>query len=221
MRQPPALTRTLRLLIVDDHPMVLQGLRTMLHDAGDIDVVAEAADATSAIAAVRCTALDLVLSDMTLPDKTGLVLLKTIKAERPNLPVLMLSMYAEEIFAVRALKLGAAGYLMKDVDAATLIDAIRRAASGGKYVSAGVAERLARRLDADATGTGSLHEQLSEREFEVFRLIATGKSLTEIGLGLHVSVKTVSSYRTRIMEKTGFRSNAEFTRYALDQQLVD
>jgi DNA-binding NarL/FixJ family response regulator len=120
---------------------------------------------------------------------------------------------------VRALKLGAAGYLMKDVETATLIDAIRRAAAGGKYVSAGVAERLARRIDADATG--AMHEQLSEREFEVFRLIATGKSLTEIGLGLHISVKTVSSYRTRIMEKTGFRSNAEFTRYALDQQLVD
>jgi DNA-binding NarL/FixJ family response regulator len=219
MRQLLAATRTLRLLIVDDHPMVLQGLRTMLLEAGDIDVVAEAADATTAIAAVRRTALDLVLSDMTLPDKTGLVLLKTIKAEQPNLPVLMLSMYAEEVFAVRALKLGAAGYLMKDVDAATLIDAIRRAAGGGKYISAGVAERLARRIDADATGT--LHEQLSEREFEVFRLIATGKSLTEIGLGLHVSVKTVSSYRTRIMEKTGFRSNAEFTRYALDQRLVD
>jgi DNA-binding NarL/FixJ family response regulator len=209
----------LRVLVVDDHPMVLQGLRTMLLEAGDIDVVADAGDAATAIAVVRRTALDLVLSDMTLPDKTGLVLLKMIKAEQPRLPVLMLSMYAEEVFAVRALKLGAAGYLMKDVETATLIDAIRRAAAGGKYVSAGVAERLARRIDADAAG--ALHEQLSEREFEVFRLIATGKSLTEIGLGLHVSVKTVSSYRTRIMEKTGFRSNAEFTRYALDQQLVD
>lgn len=219
MRQPTAATHTLRLLIVDDHPMVLQGLRTMLLDAGDIDVVAEAADAATAIAVVRRTALDLVLSDMTLPDKTGLVLLKMIKAERPNLPVLMLSMYAEEVFALRALKLGAAGYLMKDVDAATLIEAIRRAASGGKYVSAGVAERLARHFDAGATDT--LHERLSERELEVFRLIATGKSLTEIGLGLHVSVKTVSSYRTRIMEKTGFRCNADFTRYALDQHLVD
>jgi DNA-binding NarL/FixJ family response regulator len=219
MPQLPASTRKLRLLIVDDHPMVLQGLRTMLLETSDIDVVAAAADAATAIAAVRSTALDLVLSDMTLPDKTGLVLLQMIKAEQPTLPVLMLSMYAEEVFAVRALKLGAAGYLMKDVDAATLIEAIRRAANGGKYVSPGVAERLACRLDSVATG--ALHEQLSEREFEVFRLIATGKSLTEIGLGLHVSVKTVSSYRTRIIEKTGFRSNADFTRYALDQQLVD
>lgn len=222
MAQLPASARKLRVLIVDNHPMVLQGLRTMLLEAGDIDVAAAAAaaaDAATAIAAVRSTALDLVLSDITLPDQTGLVLLKMIKAEQPKLPVLMLSVYSEELFAVRALKLGAAGYLMKDVDAATLIDAIRRAAGGGKYVSSGVAERLARRFDTEATG--ALHEQLSEREFEVFRLIATGKSLTEIGLGLHVSVKTVSSYRTRIMDKTGFRSNADFTRYALDQPLVD
>jgi DNA-binding NarL/FixJ family response regulator len=219
MNQLLSTSPKLRVLVVDDHPMVLQGLRTMLLEAGDIDVVADAGDAATAIAVVRRTALDLVLSDMTLPDKTGLVLLKMIKAEQPRLPVLMLSMYAEEVFAVRALKLGAAGYLMKDVETATLIDAIRRAAAGGKYISAGVAERLASRIDADATG--AMHEQLSEREFEVFRLIATGKSLTEIGLGLHISVKTVSSYRTRIMEKTGFRNNAEFTRYALDQQLVD
>ena len=219
MIQHLSTSRKLRVLVVDDHPMVLQGLRTMLLEAGDIDVVAEAADARTAIAVVRTTALDLVLSDMTLPDKTGLELLQMIKAEQPTLPVLMLSMYAEEVFAVRALKLGAAGYLMKDVDAATLVDAIRLAGSGGKYISPGVAERLARHFDA--VSTGALHERLSEREFEVFRLIATGKSLTEIGLGLHVSVKTVSSYRTRIMEKTGFRCNAEFTRYALDQHLVD
>jgi DNA-binding NarL/FixJ family response regulator len=219
MHQHRPSSRTLRVLVVDDHPMVLQGLRTMLLETGDIDVVAEAADATTAIAVVRSTPLDLVLSDMTLPDKTGLLLLTMIKAERPTLPVLMLSMYAEEVFAVRALKLGAAGYLMKDVDAAVLVDAIRRAAGGGKYVSPGVAERLARHFDAVATG--ALHERLSEREFEVFRLIATGKSLTEIGLGLHVSVKTISSYRTRIMGKTGFQNNADFTRYALDQHLVD
>lgn len=209
----------LRVLVVDDHPMVLQGLRTMLHEAGDIDVVATAADAAAAIAVVRHTALDLVLSDMALPDKTGLELLKMIKAEQPKLAVLMLSMYAEEVFAVRALKLGASGYLTKDVNTATLVEAIRRAAKGGKYISPAVAERLASQLDASATG--ALHERLSEREFEVFRLIATGKSLTEIGLGLHVSVKTVSGYRTRILEKTGFRSNADFTRYALDQHLVD
>lgn len=220
MTQPPLCAPLkLHLLVVDDHPIVLRGLRTMLLEAGDIDVVATAADAAAAIAAVRCTVLDLVLSDMALPDKTGLELLKMIKAEKPGLPVLMLSMYAEEVFAVRALKLGAAGYLMKDVDGATLVQAIRRAASGGKYISVGVAERLATQLAQDAKG--ALHERLSQREFEVFRLIAAGKSLTEIGLGLHVSVKTISGYRMRIIEKTGFRSNAEFTRYALDQNLVD
>lgn len=211
--------RNLRVLLVDDHPMVLQGLHTMLQEAGDIDVVAVAADAATAIAAVRHHRLDVVVSDMALPDKAGLMLLKMIKAEQPDLAVLMLSMYAEEVFAVRALRLGASGYLMKDVDAVTLVNAIRRAASGGKYISPGMAERLASQLDKDRKG--ALHERLSEREFEVFRLIAAGKSLTEIGIGLHVSVKTVSGYRTRIIEKTDLRTNADFTRYALEHCLID
>jgi DNA-binding NarL/FixJ family response regulator len=199
--------------------MVLQGLHTMLLEAGDIDVVAMAPDAATAIAVVRRTQLDLVLSDMALPDKTGLALLQTIKAEQPNLPVLMLSMYAEEVFAVRALKMGAAGYLMKDVDASTIVNAVRRVANGGKYISPGIAERLANQLTWD--DKGAPHERLSEREFEVFRLVASGMSLTEIGLKLHVSVKTISGYRTRIVEKTGFRTNADFTRYALEHRLVD
>ena len=219
MTKNPTSNCKLRVLLVDDHPVVRQGLRTMLLEAGDIDVTAEAADAATAMAIVRHERLDLVLSDMGLPGKTGLDLLKMIKAEQPQLPVLMLSMYAEEVFAVRALKLGAAGYLMKDAEAHTLVDAIRKAAKGGKYISAGIAERLATQLASD--GKGALHEQLSEREFEVFRLIATGKSLTEIGLGLHVSVKTISGYLARILDKTGFRSNADFTRYAIEQRLVD
>ena len=211
--------RRLRVLLVDDHPMVLQGLHTMLREAGGIDVVAVAADAATAIAAVRHHQLDVVVSDMALPDKTGLVLLKMIKAEQPNLAVLMLSMYAEEVFAVRALKLGAAGYLMKDVNTGTLVNAIRRAASGGKYVSPGVAERIVNQLATSSKG--ALHERLSEREFEVFRLIAAGKSLTEIGIGLHVSIKTISGYRARIIEKTALRTNADFTRYALVNHLID
>lgn len=217
-KNPPSNCK-LRVLLVDDHPVVRQGLRTMLLEAGDIEVVAEAADATAAMAVVRQERLDLVLSDMGLPGKTGLDLLKMIKAVQPQLPVLMISMYAEQVFAVRALKLGAAGYLMKDADAHILVDAIRKAASGGKYISAGVAERLATQLASD--DKGALHDQLSEREFEVFRLIATGKSLTEIGVGLHVSVKTISGYRARILEKTGFHCNADFTRYALENHLVD
>ena len=212
-------SRKLRVLLVDDHPMVLQGLHTMLLEAGDIDVVAVATDAATAIAAVRHTRFDVVVSDMALPDKTGLVLLKMIKAEQPGLAVLMLSMYAEEVFAVRALKLGAAGYLMKDVDAGTLVNAIRRAAGGGKYVSPGIAERLVNQLATNSKGAP--HERLSEREFEVFRLISVGKSLTEIGIGLHVSVKTISGYRARIIEKTALRTNAEFTRYALENHLID
>lgn len=211
--------RKLRVLLVDDHPMVRKGLRTMLQEAGDIEVTAEAADVTAAIAVVRLEQLDLVVSDMALPGKTGLDLLKMIKAEKPQLPVLMLSMYAEEVFAVRALKLGAAGYLMKDADAPTLVEAIRKAANGGKYISSGVAERLATQLASD--DQGAPHDRLSEREFEVFRLIAAGKSLTDIGLALHVSVKTISGYRTRILDKAGFRTNADFTRYALEHHLID
>lgn len=213
------ISHKLRVLLVDDHPMVRQGLRTMLVEAGDIVVVADAPDVAAAIGVVRRTQLDLVLSDIALPGKTGLDLLKMIKTERPRLPVLMLSMYAEEVLAVRALKLGAAGYLTKDVEAHTLVEAIRRAANGGKYISSGVAERLANQIATG--GKGAPHERLSEREFEVFRLIAVGKSLTEIGLGLHISIKTVSGYRTRILEKTGFQSNAEFTRYALENHLID
>jgi DNA-binding NarL/FixJ family response regulator len=219
MTKGTAQTAMLRVLLVDDHPVVRQGLRTMLVEAGDIDVAAEAPDAATAMSLVRCEQLDLVLSDMALPGKTGLDLLKMIKSEQPQLPVLMLSMYAEEVFAIRALKLGAAGYLMKDAEAHVLIDAIRKAARGGKYISVGIAERLATQLASD--DKGAPHERLSEREFEVFRLIASGKSLTEIGVGLHVSVKTVSGYRARILEKTGFHSNADFTRYALEHHLVD
>ena len=211
--------RDLRLLLVDDHPVVRQGLRMMLLEAGGINVVAEAPDAVAAMAVVRREPLDLVLSDLSLPGKTGLDLLKMIKAEQPQLPVLMLSMHAEEIFALRALKLGAAGYLMKDVDLPTLAEAIHRAASGGKYISQGIAERLANQIAVD--GKGAPHERLSQREFEVFRLIAAGKSLTEIGVGLHVSVKTISGYRARILEKTGFSTNSDFTRYALEHQLID
>lgn len=211
--------RELRLLLVDDHLVVRQGLRMMLLEAGGIDVVAEAPDAVAAMAVVRREPLDLVLSDLSLPGKTGLDLLKMIKAEQPQLPVLMFSMHAEEIFALRALKLGAAGYLMKDVDLPTLAQAIHRAASGGKYISQGIAERLANQIAVD--GKGAPHERLSQREFEVFRLIAAGKSLTEIGVGLHVSVKTISGYRARILEKTGFRTNSDFTRHALEHQLID
>ncbi|MEO5659129.1 MAG: response regulator transcription factor [Polaromonas sp.] len=212
-------SRPLRLLIIDDHLMVRQGLRSILEDAGDIDVVAEAATAVAAIAAVRQTQLDLVLSDMALPDSIGLELLKMIKTEQPKLPVLILSMYTEEVFAARALKLGAAGYLMKDVDAPTLVEAIRRVASGGKYISEAVAERLANQLVGH--GKGAPHERLSEREFEVFRLIAAGASLAEMALKLHVSVKTVSGYRAHILQKTGFRTNADFTFYALEHHLID
>jgi len=199
--------------------MVLQGLQTMLREAGDIDVVAVAGDAATALAAVRQHQLDVVVSDMGLPDKPGLVLLKMIKAEKPELAVLMFSMLAEEVFAVLALKSGAAGYLMKNANASTLVTAIRQAANGGKYISPGIAEQLINQVATNSKGAP--HERLSGREFEVFRLIASGKSLTEIGIALQVSVKTISGYRARIIEKTALRTNADFTRYAVEHHLFD
>jgi DNA-binding NarL/FixJ family response regulator len=212
-------TVKLRVLIVDDHPLVLQGLRTMLLEAGGIDVVAQATNAAAAITAVRQTQLDLVVSAMALPDKSGLVLLKLIKTEQPQLPVLMLSMHAEAVFAVRARKLGAAGYVMKDVDADTLVGAIRQAASGGKYISPDVGERLANQTGPAAKG--ALHGKLSRHEFKVFCLIAAGKGHTEIGLALQVGTRAISSAHARIVKKTGLRTRADFTRYALAHNLID
>lgn len=210
-------SETIKVLLVDDHTIVRNGVRLMLSSAADIEVAAEAASAAEATQAIEAQRFDVALVDIALPGKNGLDLLKSMQASHPELAVLILSTYAEDIYAMRALKLGAAGYLTKDSSAATLIEAVRKASKGGKYVSPSLAERFASAMSGKS---GATHEVLSDRELEVLKLLARGESLVNIGERLHLSPKTVTTYRSRILDKMGFGSNAELTRYALENGLL-
>lgn len=207
----------LRVLLVDDHAVVRGGLRLLLTESGDMEAAGEAESAEQAIRLIRQSEFDVALVDIGLPGKGGLDLLKQIKAERPRLAVLMLSMYAEEIYAVRALKAGAAGYLTKNSPPVTLLAAIRKVAGGGRHVSPALLEQLATEV---GQGRKSGAEALSDREIEVLRRIASGESLNRIAEALHLSPKTVTTYRARIVEKTGLHSNAELARYALEKGML-
>lgn len=207
----------LRILLVDDHAVVRSGLRLLLADAGDIEVAGEAENAQQAMDLIRTHEFDVAVVDIGLPGKGGLDLLKQLRVERPKLAVLMLSMYSEEVYAVRALKAGAAGYLTKNSPPATLLAAIRKVAAGGKHVSPALLDRLAAEI---GQGKKADHESLSDREIEVLRRIAAGQSLNQIAEALHLSPKTVTTYRARIVDKTGLHSNAELARYALDKGLL-
>jgi DNA-binding NarL/FixJ family response regulator len=208
----------IRVLLVDDHAIARNGVRLMLGTAADIDVAGEAADAQQALALLRQEAFDVALLDITMPGMNGLDLLRHLHNDYPGMAVLILSTYAEEIYAVRALKQGAAGYLTKDAPTAVLIDAVRRAAGGRKYVSPSLVEKLASLVSGDAAAAG--HEALSNRELEVFKLIALGEPLVQIGEKLHLSPNTVTTYRARILDKMGMSSNAELTRYALEHGII-
>ena len=209
----------LNLLVVDDHAIVREGLKSILAKAENLTVIGEAGNAPDAMALLRQNPCDLVLLDLSLPGKTGVDVLKMIRDEFPKVRVLVLSTYPEDQYAVRVLKLGASGYLTKESAPELLVQAIRKVASGGKYVSAAMAERL---LDEIGNDGNMRHTNcLSDKEFEVFKLIAMGKSLTDIADGMHVSIKTISTHRTRIVEKTGFKANADFTRYALQHGLIE
>ncbi|MBJ7310460.1 response regulator [Rugamonas sp. CCM 8940] len=209
--------KPIRVLLVDDHAIARNGVRLMLSAADDICVMGEASNAVEAIERVGEQVFDVALIDITMPGKNGLELLKQLRAEQPKLAVLMLSTYSEEIYAVRALKLGAAGYLTKDAPTAVLVAAVRKAAAGGKHVSPALLEKLASLIGGGGT---SSHESLSNRELEVFKLIAAGESLVRIGELMHLSPNTVTTYRTRILEKMGLGSNAELTRYALENGII-
>lgn len=210
--------KKIAVLLVDDHTIARSGVRLMLGTCDDIDVQGEAANAQEALELLRTHAFDVALLDITMPGKNGLDLLKILRGDWPRMAVLMLSTYSEEIYAIRALKLGAAGYLTKDVPTAVLTGAVRKAAAGGKYISPALVEKLAT-LIGGGPGTAT-HEELSNREFEVFKLIAAGESLVRIGEILHLSPNTVTTYRTRILEKMGMASNADMTRYAIEHGIV-
>ena len=208
-----------RILIANDHTLVREGLKQILSATPELEVVAEAMDGDQALAHVRSTEFDLALLDMSMPGLSGIDLIKRLKLERPKLRILVLSMHGEQQYAVRAFKAGASGYLTKDSASDQLVAAIRKIAAGGVYISAAAAEQLAMGA-MDAPGELP-HRSLSDREFEVFRLLVAGTSITDIADGLHLSVKTVSTHKTRILQKMNMASTAELVRYAVENKLVD
>jgi DNA-binding NarL/FixJ family response regulator len=205
-------------LVADDHAVVREGLKRILTHDEDIEVVAEAEDGTSALARTREVDPDVVVLDMSMPGRGGLETLQELKRLWPTLGVLVLSMHPEDQYAVRVLREGADGYLSKESAAEELISALRKIYSGGKYVSPSLAERLAQTVERGFEGPP--HEQLSSREFQVMVLIAQGRTVSEIGDELHLSVKTISTYRTRILEKMGMKNNAELMHYAIEEGIV-
>ncbi|MCP4750714.1 MAG: response regulator transcription factor [Proteobacteria bacterium] len=208
----------IRVLIVDDHKLVRDGLKQILAGTGDISVVGEAGDGEEAVSKIRSNPFDVVLLDIRLPKTDGLSILKLMKQERPDLYVLMLSMYPEEQYAIRALKSGASGYLTKDSASEELIAAIRKVALGQKYVTLSLAEKLAVYLDEEEDTP--IHETLSDREYQVMRSIAQGSSVGEIAEELHLSVKTISTYRSRLLNKLNVKKNADIIRYAIKHDIV-
>jgi two-component system, NarL family, invasion response regulator UvrY len=211
--------RGLKVLIADDHPVVRRGLKQILSESSAIAEVGEAADPQQVLDLARSRDWDVIVLDLALPGRGGLDVLKELKQDRPKRPVLILSMHAENQYAVRALRAGASGYLTKETASDTLLAAIGKVARGGRYVTPSLAEQLAARLHVD--DAQPLHATLSDREFQVLRFLASGRTVGEIAAILSLSVKTISTYRARILEKTGLRNNAELMKYALEQGLLD
>lgn len=208
----------INVLICDDHALIRQGLRQILADVDDLHVAAEAVDGPSAVRRVREGGIDVVLLDIALPHRDGLDVLKQLQDEHPKLPVLILSTYPEKQYAVRCLKLGAVGYLNKGTDQDQLVSAIRKVMQGGIYVSSAIAESLAAALRRDADRAP--HETLSDREYQVFALIAAGNTLTHIARNLNLSLTTVSTYRSRILDKISVKNDVELALYAVRHQIV-
>ena len=209
----------IRIVIADDHTIVREGLKQLLAAASDIDVVAEARNGQEVMHQVRGNDFDVLLLDMSMPGKSGTELIKQVKDEKPKLRILVLSMHEERQYAVRAIKSGASGYLTKDSASTQLVTAIRKVSSGGAFISAEVAEALA--LSARSQGEGPLHAALSDREYQVFQMLASGTSVSEIAARLNLSVKTVSTHKARLLEKLGARNQTELVHYALKHRLID
>jgi two-component system, NarL family, invasion response regulator UvrY len=208
----------IRLLVADDHKLVREGLKQILAAAPGIEVSAEASNGDEALALAKGQDFDVALLDMSMPGLAGIALIKRLKLERPKLLILVLSMHGETQYAARALKAGASGYLTKDSASEQLVGAIRKVAAGGVYVTDAAAASL---MHSPAAQDRPSHEQLSDREFEIFRLLAAGQGPTEIGERLHLSVKTVSTHKTHILEKLNLDNTAELVRYALEHGILD
>ncbi|HTQ00009.1 MAG TPA: response regulator transcription factor [Casimicrobiaceae bacterium] len=208
----------IRVVIADDHTILREGLRQLLGSAADITVVSEAADGHQVMQRVRTDEFDVLLLDMSMPGKSGIELIKQVKAERPKLRILVLSMHEEAQYAVRAIKAGASGYVTKDSAATQLVTAIRKVGAGGAFITAEVAEQLA--LGAMPDAEGPAHTRLSDREYEVFQLLVDGVTVTDIAARLNLSAKTVSTHKARLLEKLGIDNPADLVRYAMRHHLT-
>jgi DNA-binding NarL/FixJ family response regulator len=209
----------IRIVIADDHTIVREGLKQVLSAAGDLAVVGEAQNGREVLERVRALDFDVLLLDMSMPGKSGIELIKQVRAEKPKLRILVLSMHEEEQYAVRAIKAGASGYLTKDSASGQLVSAIRKVAGGGAFITDSVAQQLA--LGAMPQTEGPPHSALSDREFQVFRELVSGKAVSDIAAELNLSVKTVSTHKARIMQKMNMNNPAELIRYAIHHRLVD
>lgn len=209
----------IKIVIADDHSLVREGLRRVIHEAEDIEVIGEATNGSEVLEWVQKGGMDMLLLDLSMPGHTGPSFIRRLKDEWPKLPILVLTMHEEDQYAVRSIRAGASGYLTKDSASKELINAIRLLASGRLYISPSVAERLA--LDTMTTQDGLPHKSLSDREFEVFQHLVHGRSITHIAELLHLSVKTISTHKVRILQKMNLQSLADLVRYAVDNSLMD
>ncbi len=209
-----------RVLIADDHALIREGLKQIISDSGTFAVTGEADNGLKAIQQARTGAFDIVLLDISMPDRNGIDVLKQLKKEIPSLPVLILTMHREDQYAIRALKAGACGYLNKQSAPAELVNALREVAAGRKYITAALAQELANQLGSNDDSGKPPHETLSDREYQTLVMIASGKTVGDIAADLSLSVKTVSMYRSRLLQKMNLRHNAELTHYAMRHRLV-
>jgi len=209
----------IRIVLADDHTILREGLKQVLSAASDLSIVGEARDGHEVLERVRELEFDVLLLDLSMPGKSGIELIKQVRAEKPRLRIMVLSMHQETQYAVRAIRAGASGYLTKEGASAQLVSAIRRVAGGGAFITAAVAEQLA--LGAMPHADGPPHNMLSDREFQVFRLLVAGKTVSEIAGQLNLSVKTVSTHKARIMQKMSLSNPTELIRYAIQHGLIE